>query len=59
LSVARETPLERESTSNLEGLVTAQWSVFGYSFPKTSVSVTFSLYPGLTDWGISSPHGPG
>jgi len=39
--------------------VTAQWSVFGYSFPKTSVSVTFSLYPGLTDWGISSPHGPG
>jgi hypothetical protein len=51
LSVARETPFEGESTSNLEGLLTAQWSVFGYSFPKTSVSVTFSLYPGLTDWG--------
>lgn len=51
LSVARETPLEGESTSNLEGLLSAQWRVFGYSFPKTSVSFTFSLYPGLTDWG--------
>jgi len=51
LSVARETPFEGESTPNLEGLLTAQWRVFGYSFPKTSVSFTLSLYPGLTDGG--------
>jgi hypothetical protein len=51
LSVARETPLEGDSTSSLEGLLTAEWRVFGYTFPKTNVNVSFSLYPGLTDWG--------
>ena len=59
LTVTRETAIDGESaenpegepTSNLEGLLTAQWQVFTYSFPKTRVKVSFSLYPGLTDWG--------
>jgi hypothetical protein len=31
--------------------VTAQWQVFTYSYPKTTVDVSASVYPGLTDWG--------
>jgi hypothetical protein len=59
LTVTREKAIDGESaenpegepTSNLEGLLTAQWQVFTYSFPKTRVKVSFALYPGLTDWG--------
>jgi hypothetical protein len=51
LSINRELPIDGETTSNLEGLLTVQWQVFTSSFPKTTVAFSFSFYPGLSDWG--------
>ena len=51
LGVARESPTDGEAASSLEGLLTVQWRMFGYSYPKTRVSLSFSLFPGLTEWG--------
>jgi hypothetical protein len=51
LNATREKPLEGDSSSSLEGLLTAQWQVFRYSFPKTTVNLSASFYPGLSDWG--------
>jgi hypothetical protein len=51
LSANRERPFEGDSASNLEGLLTAQWQIFTYSFPKTSLAFSFSFFPGLSDWG--------
>jgi hypothetical protein len=51
LAAAREHPRDAESMTNLEALVTAQWQVYTYDFPKTSVVFSFMLYPSLTDSG--------
>ncbi len=51
LAATREQPLDGEPTSSLEGLVTAQWQVFSYDFPKTNLQFSFMLYPSLTDGG--------
>jgi hypothetical protein len=47
----QDTPLEGESTTEAEGIFTLRWNYFAHAYPKTRVTATFSLYPGLSDWG--------
>ncbi len=51
LAATKEHPRDAESTTSLEGLVTAQWQVYTYDFPKTNVQFSFMLYPSLTEGG--------
>ncbi len=51
LAVTRESPLDGEPTSSLEGLIATQWHVFSYDFPKTNLQFSFMLYPSFTEWG--------
>jgi Protein of unknown function, DUF481 len=51
LAATREHPRDEESTTNLESLLTFQWQVFSYDFPKTNGQFSFMLYPSLTEGG--------
>jgi hypothetical protein len=51
LAATRESPLEGETSSSLEGLFTTQWQVYTYEFPKTNLQFSFMLYPSFTEWG--------
>jgi hypothetical protein len=51
LSVNRETPLEGESTTNLEAAAGFDYSNFAYDFPNTDIRVTAMGYLGLNQWG--------
>jgi len=51
LRANRETPLEGESTSNLEAALGFTFDRFSYDFPKVDIHATVSGFAGLTDWG--------
>jgi hypothetical protein len=36
---------------NLEAFVSVQHSVFRYDYPKTDITTSLTVYPGLSDWG--------
>ena len=47
LAVTREVPVDGETTSNLEGLFSARYSFVTYDSPKTTVDVSFTVFPSL------------
>ena len=51
LSVNRETPVEGDSTENLEGIIGLDWANFAYSTPKTDIEIQLLVFPSLTSWG--------
>ena len=40
-----------QSTTNLEGLLAAQYQLFIYDHPKVGLRTKVEVFPGLTDWG--------
>jgi hypothetical protein len=42
---------ETESTRDLEGIITLNYSLFKYDSPKSNISIIAAAYPGITDWG--------
>jgi hypothetical protein len=51
ISVNREIPVEGDSTTNTEAFVAASYEFFTYDTPKTSITVTFAVYPSLNVGG--------
>jgi len=51
LSTSREVPTEGEATQQLDGLLSIRQSYFTYDTPKTDISMTVNMYPGLSEWG--------
>jgi hypothetical protein len=51
LSVNRETPVEGESTTNLEAVFGLDYANFAYDFPNTDIQLTAFSYLGLNQWG--------
>ena len=51
LAVNKEWNAEGPSDINLEALFTATYKFFQYHSPKADITVTATLFPGLTDWG--------
>lgn len=45
--------LKGESSSNMdiEGIVNVNYSLFKYDSPKSSITITATMFPGITDWG--------
>jgi len=42
---------EAESSRDLEGIITLNYSLFKYDSPKSNISVKANAFPGITDWG--------
>jgi len=40
-----------ESQQTVEGVLGSNWRIFSFSHPKTSLTSSFVLFPGLSDWG--------
>ena len=36
---------------NLDGLLSVRQSYFTYDYPKTDISTSLDVYPGLSQWG--------
>lgn len=51
LALNRETPLEGETTTNVEAVAGFDWANFAYDFPNTDIRVTAFAYLGLSQWG--------
>lgn len=51
LVVNREDGIDVETTTNLEGVFYFEGSFYTYDRPKTTIDVTFSYYPSLSNWG--------
>jgi hypothetical protein len=51
LRVNRETPLEGETTTNLEAALVLAYDLFTYDFPKMDLYVDLAGYASLSDWG--------
>lgn len=51
LSTSREIPVEGDSQQQLDALLALRHSYFRYDTPKTDISTSFNVYPGLSDWG--------
>lgn len=51
LSTSREIPTEGETTQQLDALFSVRQSYFTYDTPKTDISMTANVYPGLSQWG--------
>lgn len=51
LSTSREIPTEGETTQQLDALLSVRQSYFTYDTPKTDISMTVNMYPGLSEWG--------
>jgi hypothetical protein len=51
LVVNRENPVEGDSTTNVEAFAGATYEYFTYDTPKTSIDVTFLLFPSLSVGG--------
>ena len=47
LVVTREIPVDGDSTSNIEALLGSTYSFFAHDTPKTTVNVSFSVFPSL------------
>jgi putative salt-induced outer membrane protein YdiY len=42
---------EAESSRDLEGIITLNYSLFKYDSPESNISVKANAFPGITDWG--------
>lgn len=51
LSTSREIPTDGETTQQLDALLSVRQSYFTYDTPKTDISMTANVYPGLSEWG--------
>jgi hypothetical protein len=51
LSTNREQPVDSPSVTNLDAMLGFDQSFFTYDFPKTEVSTSLAVYPGLSQWG--------
>lgn len=51
LALNRETPVEGESSTNVEAVLGLDYSNFAYDFPNTDVRLTAFGFFGLDDWG--------
>jgi hypothetical protein len=51
LATSTEVPLEGDTTQTLDGLLVVRHSFFTYDSPKTDLSTSFAVYPGLSQWG--------
>jgi len=51
LSTNRELPTEGDSVQNLDGLLSLRQSYFTYDYPKTDITMSLDVYPGLSQWG--------
>jgi hypothetical protein len=51
LSANNEQPVDAAAVQNLEGFASIRQSFFTYDFPKTNVSFSADVYPGLSNWG--------
>ena len=51
ISGNREQGVDVPATTNLEGVLAMRMSYYTYDRPKTNLDLTFSYYPGLSDWG--------
>jgi len=51
LSTSSESPVEGDTTQELDAFFAVRQSFFTYDRPKTDVGLSFDLYPGLTAWG--------
>lgn len=51
LSTNQERPVDGTPVQNLDGYGSIRQSFFTYDFPKTDLSFTADLYPGLSNWG--------
>ena len=51
LSTSREVPVDGETTQSLDGFFMVRQSFFTYDTPKTDISTSLDLYPGLSQWG--------
>jgi uncharacterized protein DUF481 len=50
-AVGRETPVDGDTVTNVDALVTAAASVFTYDYPHTSIDVSAQIFPSLNDAG--------
>jgi len=51
LSTSREVPVDGDSRQQLDALLVARQSYFRYDTPKTDISTSLYVYPGLSEWG--------
>jgi uncharacterized protein DUF481 len=51
ISVNRERPIEGETTTNVEAIVTLGYDRFSYDYPKVDVSIAFGGFASLSDGG--------
>jgi hypothetical protein len=51
LSVNEELPVDGEGVENLDGLISFRYSYFTYDYPKTDLSFSTDVFPGLSQWG--------
>jgi len=51
LAINREQPDEGEAEAQLEAVGNVTWDYYMYAYPERTVSVNFSVFPGLTDSG--------
>lgn len=42
---------ESSSSRDIEGIVNVNYSLFKYDSPKSSITITAAVFPGITDWG--------
>jgi hypothetical protein len=50
-AVGREAPVDGDTVTNVDALVTAAASVFTYDYPHTSIDVSTQIFPSLNDAG--------
>jgi putative salt-induced outer membrane protein YdiY len=51
LSVNEELPVDGAAVTNLDGLLSIRQSYFTYNYPKTNMSLSLDVFPGLSQWG--------
>jgi Protein of unknown function, DUF481 len=51
LSTSRELPTDGDSVQFLDALFSVRQSFFTYDSPKTDISMSLDVFPGLTQWG--------
>jgi hypothetical protein len=51
LSTSRELPTDGDSVQYLDALFSVRQSFFTYDYPKTDISMSLDVFPGLTQWG--------
>jgi hypothetical protein len=50
-AVGRESPVDGDTSTNIDGLIALNASMFAYDYPKTSLDTTVLVFPALNDLG--------